>query len=160
MKKINLVLAAVLWVTIIFGGISAFSNTTYAQSSGLVTVQSGESFNNTVNEIRKMVAKNGMMVMATLNQGKILSMTGISLKATSLFIGNPNIGNKLFSADRGVGIAVPVRLNIYEGKNGKTYINYVKPSEQLANFKNKEIQKIAQMLDKKLEMLTGMLSKH
>ena len=159
MKRSNLSLTAVLFALILFAGTFAKSNKIFAAETTPVTVQSKQSFNNTISEIRKLVKQNGMMVLSELNQGKILSMTGLSVKAVSLFVGNPQIGNKLFSAEHGVGIAVPVRLNIYEGTDGKTYINYVKPSDQLASFKNDKIQMIAQKLDKKLGMLTGMLSK-
>ena len=159
MRGNNYFSAPVFWGTILLAVAFAFSNITYAQSPGFVTVQSDQPFNNTIKEAKKMVAQNGMMVLSTINQGKILSMTGLSIKATSLFIGNPNIGNKLFGADRGVGIAVPVRLNIYEGKDGKTYVSYIKPSERLSSFKNEKINKIARMLDKKLAMLTGKISK-
>ena len=58
-----------------------------------------------------------------------------------------------------VGVAVPVRVNVYEDTDGKTYVNYVKPSDQLAPFKNDEITNTSKMLDEKLGMLTGMLSK-
>ncbi len=100
-----------------------------------------------------------MMVLSVIKQGKILSMTGLSLKAVSLFVGNPQVGKKLFSANRGVGIAVPIRLNIYKNSDGKTYINFVNPSFQLRSFKNKRIRKIAMMLDQKLAKLTKMMSK-
>jgi uncharacterized protein (DUF302 family) len=159
MKKLNLSLAAVFFSLILFAGTFSPSGEVFAEGTSPVTVQSRQSFDNTVSEIRKMVKKNGMMVLSEINQGKILSMTGLSVKAVSLFVGNPQIGNKLFSADHAVGIAVPVRLNVYEGTDGKTYINYVKPSDQLASYQNKEIQMIARKLDQKLAMLTGMLSK-
>ncbi|MEJ2615695.1 MAG: DUF302 domain-containing protein [Ignavibacteriaceae bacterium] len=159
MKKLNLSLAAVFFSIILMAGTFPRSGEVFAEGTSPVTVQSKQSFDNTVSEIRTMVKKNGMMVLSEINQGKILSMTGLSVKAVSLFVGNPQIGNKLFSADHAVGLAVPVRLNVYEGTDGKTYINYVKPSDQLGSFNNKEIQMIAQKLDQKLAMLTGMLSK-
>jgi len=130
-----------------------------AQSADLVTVQSGKDFEQTVETLRQLISKNDMMVMSEINQGKILSMTGLQLNATSLFVGNPNIGNKLFSADRGVGVTVPVRVNIYESTDGNTYINYVKPSQQLAPFDNEQINKIGTMLDQNLNKMTSMLSK-
>lgn len=159
MKKINLSVVAVLFAVMLFAGSLTRQSELLAQESNITTVQSKQSFKNTVKEVRKLVAKNGMMVLAELNQGKILSMTGLSVKAISLFVGNPQVGKKLFTQDHAVGIAVPVRLNIYEGTDGKTYVNYFKPSEQFASFKNKKIQMIAKMLDKKMAMLTGMLSK-
>lgn len=130
-----------------------------AQDAMKITVQSKASFDNTVESLRKMVAKNGMMVLAEINQGKILSMTGLKLNSITLFVGNPTVGNKLFSANKGVGIAVPIRVNVYEDNDGKTYVSYVKPSNQLASFGNEQINKIAQMLDDKLQALTSMLAK-
>jgi len=159
MKKFNLALAAIAVFAFVFAGSFTNSGKVLAQDRGVVTVQSTRSFDKTVDQAKQLVAKNGMMVLAEVNQGKILSMTGLDTKGISLFLGNPQVGNKLFTADRGAGLAVPVRLNIYEGKDGKTYINYVKPSVQLASFNNEMINKIAGKLDKKLGMLTGMLSK-
>ncbi len=159
MKRFNISLAAFLFAVILFAGAFGQSSRLLAADNGIVTVQSKQSFDNTVQEIRELVSKNGMMVLSELNQGKVLSMTGLSINAISLFVGNPQVGNKLFSANHGVGIAVPVRLNIYEGTDGKTYVNYVKPSVQLASFKNDKIQMIAEKLDGKLAMLTGMISK-
>lgn len=159
MRKSNLYLIAFFITAILFAGTFFQSGSTYAEESGLVTVQSKESFDQTVKDLRQYISKNGMMVLSEINQGKVLSMTGLSLNAISLFVGNPQIGNKLFSADRGVGIAVPVRLNIYENTDGKTYISYVKPTDQLSGFKEDAVKKIANMLDKKLGMLTGMVSK-
>ncbi len=146
-------------LAVVMFGVFTQSNLAVAQDNSLVTVTAKAPFAKTVDTFRKMVAKNGMMVLSELNQGKILSMTGLKLNAVTLFVGNPNIGNKMFSANHGVGVAIPVRINIYEGKGGKTYINYVKPSAQLAAFHNEKIGKVAAMLDKKLGMLTFMLSR-
>lgn len=159
MKKNSLIIAAVLVVTIMFLSASIQSNQLFAQDTGILTVQSKTSYDQTVKELKQLIAKNGMMVLSEIQQGKILSMTGLTLKAVSLFVGKPQVGKKLFSANRGVGIAVPIRLNIYKNTDGKTYINFVNPSFQLRSFKNKRIQKIAMMLDQKLAKLTKMISK-
>ena len=65
----------------------------------------------------------------------------------------------MFTADWGIGLAVPIRVNIYEDTDGKTYVNYVKPLVQFAPFNNDTINKIGGKLDEKLSMLTGMISK-
>jgi uncharacterized protein (DUF302 family) len=130
-----------------------------AQTGGLVTVQSKSSFDKTVDQLKELVAKNGMMVLSELNQGKVMEMAGLKLNAKSLFVGSPTVGKKLFAINHGVGVAVPVRVNVYEDSDGITYVNYVKPSDQLAPFKNDEITNTSKMLDEKLGMLTGMLSK-
>jgi len=159
MKKFNLAFAAIGIIAFVFVG--SFTNTSklMAQDREVVTVQSKKSFDETVDQLHQLVAKNGMMVLAEVNHGKILSMTGLDVKGIALFVGNPQIGKELFTANRGTGLAVPIRLNIYEGSDGKTYVNYVKPSTQLASFSNEMINKIGEKLDQKLAMLTGMLSK-
>lgn len=160
MRRINLgEFAAVLSMALLVA--VSFSQTVpaYAQENGLVTVQSKMSFNKTVGTLKRMIAKNGMMVLSELNQGKVMAMTGLKMNDVSLFVGNPTVGHKLFAANRGVGIAVPVRVNVYENTNGRTYVSYVKPSDQLAPFRNKKIDMIADMLTRKLEMMTGMISR-
>ena len=157
MKSLNQIrmLFVILGLAVLFSS----GQTLLAQDNGVVTIQSKASFDKTVESLRKMVSQNHMMVLSEINQGKILSMTGLKLKGISLFVGNPAIGKKLFTANKGVGVAVPIRVNVFEDNNGKTYVNYVKPSSQLASFDNKQINMIAKKLDKKLEMLTSMLSR-
>jgi uncharacterized protein (DUF302 family) len=159
MKDIRLVrFVKIGLMVILLLGASAQSSRLLAQDNSLRIVQSKAAFDQTVKHLRQLVSKNGMMVLSELNQGNVLSMTGLKLNAISLFVGNPNIGKKLFTADRGVGIVIPVRVNVYENTNGKTYVGYFKPSAQLARFKNENIRKIAKMLDEKLAKLTDMLS--
>ncbi len=159
MKKINIILGAAFFTIIFFAGTFTSSNQLFAQDAGLITIQSKYSYDQTVNELKQAVAKGGMMDMAEINQGKMLAMTGIKLNAISIFVGNPTVGNKLFTANRAVGFVVPIRVNVYDNTDGKTYISYIKPSTQLANLNNKQVNMIAKMLDDKLAMLTGMLAK-
>lgn len=124
----------------------------------LVTVKSAKSYEATVDGIKKGVADAGMMVLAEINHGKILSMTGLSLNAQSIFIGNPNVGKEAFTDNKAVGLAIPIRVNVYE-ENGTTYINYFTPSSELGNFKGAKVKMIGQEMDKKVAMLTGMFAK-
>jgi len=120
-----------------------------------VQVKSTKSFDKTVDTLKKLVAKNGMMVMGEVNQGKIMSMTGSSLKAVSLFVGSPAVGKKLFNEDVGCAVAAPFRVTVYQDKAGKTIISYFKPSHLLAGFEGKTIPMVASNLDNKLAMLTA-----
>ena len=129
-----------------------------AQQAKLITVKSAKSFDETVSGIKKGVADAGMMVLAEINHGKILSMTGLSVNAESIFIGNPNVGKDAFSDNPAVGLAIPLRVNVYEEK-GVAYINYFAPSSELGYFKGDKVKMIGQELDKKIAMLTGMFAK-
>lgn len=124
-----------------------------------VEVVSHKSFDQTVNKVKALVSENGMMVMGEINQGKMLSMTGLNIKGISLLVGNPTVGNKVFSVDPAAGLAIPVRLYIFENKANKVIISYYKPSDLLSQYHDPKIEKIGKMLDNKLEKLTTMASK-
>ena len=126
--------------------------------TGRVSVPSQHSFDQTVGALKSAVGQGGMMVMGTVDQGNMLSMTGLRLKATLFLIGNPTVGKKLFEQNHAVGLYVPLRVFVYEDKDGKTYVTYDKPSELLAPLNNQEIDQTAQMLDHKLDSLIQMVA--
>ncbi len=114
---------------------------------------------NALAHLKKMVAGNGMMIMGELHQGKVLAMTGLSVQSESVFVGNPTVGKKLFSANPGAGLVVPIRVNLYVNQQGQTVVSYIPPSQLLAAFDNPKIDMIAQKLDAKLGMMVKMLAK-
>ena len=132
----------------------AASNTSF--TGDRVTIASDKSFEDVSGAIKTLVAKNGMMVMAEVNQGKMLSMTGLSLKATLFVVGNPTVGKQLFEQDRGVGLYVPLRVFVYADASGKTFVSYDRPSALLGQFENEKIGMFAQMLDQKLDGLANL----
>lgn len=137
----------------LLGGIIFLMQPAIGQAASVVNVATHQSFNSTVANLKKAVSSNGMMVMGTINQGKMLSMTGIKLKSESLFVGSPMMAKKLFSSEPGAGVAVPVRVTIYVAGNGKTYASYTPPSELLEGTGNKMAVKMGKMLDQKIGML-------
>lgn len=124
-----------------------------------VATMSSVNVNDTVAKLKKMAADNGMMVMGELNQGKMLSMTGLKLDSETIFIGNPKVGKNAFSADPGVGIVLPIRINVHVCPEmpKMSIIRYIPPSTQLSKFDNPEVLKIAKMLDGKLSKMVGMI---
>lgn len=41
------------------------------------------------------------MILGTINQGKVMGMAGLRLRYDTFFVGNPTMGKKLFSAQKG-----------------------------------------------------------
>ncbi len=149
--RISLVSAAVV-ALLSFGG-SAFA----ANKGPIVQVKARGSVDEVLDKLKKMVASNGMMVMGELHQGKVLEMTGLRVKSETVFVGNPTVGKGAFSADPGVGIALPIRINVFDDGHGNTIVSYVPPSYLLRNLGNAKVSEIAGMLDGKLQNLVGML---
>lgn len=156
MKTLKFRFPALFFSTLLFIASMGFSQKAEAQSVKPVTVQSSKDFEGTIDAIKKAVSGGGMMVLSELNQGKILSMTGLQVNAHSFFIGNPNVGKEAFSADPSVGLVIPVRVNVYE-ENGHVFVNYFKPSDLFSSFKSKKVKMIGEKLDGKLAMMMKML---
>jgi uncharacterized protein (DUF302 family) len=123
----------------------------------LVQVQAKGSVDDTLVQLKKMVASGGMMVMGELHQGKVLEMTGLRVTSETIFVGSPTVGKNLFTADPAAGIAVPIRINVFDDGQGNTFVSYVPPSHLLNQLGNEKVNKIAKMLDGKLENLVSML---
>jgi uncharacterized protein (DUF302 family) len=121
-----------------------------------VTVESTHSYEQTTDKLKGAVGQGGMMVMAQVDQGNMLSMAGLKLKAQLFLVGNPTVGKQLFEQDHGVGLYVPLRVFVTEGSDGKVYVSYDKPSSLLKQFNNQKIDMVAGMLDQKLEGLAQM----
>lgn len=136
------------------------AGTSFAAGRGpIVHVQAQGSVEEVLSRLKKAVANNGMMVMGELHQGKIMEMTGLKIQSETVFVGNPTVGKELFSSDSGVGIVVPVRINVFADAAGNTIVSYVPPSHLLGEFSNPKVTEVAKMLDGKLQNLVGMLGR-
>ena len=156
MKTKKLSLSTLLFAAILMIGSFSFT-TVQAQSIKPMTVKSSKDFDGTIDAIKKAVSGGGMMVLSELNQGKVLSMTGLTINAHSFFVGNPTVGKQAFQADPSVGLVIPVRINVYQ-ENGATYVNYFKPSDLFSSFDNSDVKSLAEKLDGKLAMMMKMVS--
>jgi uncharacterized protein (DUF302 family) len=124
-----------------------------------VTVASDKSFEQVTSTLKSAVSQNGMMVMAEVDQGQMLSMAGLALKATLFLVGNPTVGKQLFEQDHAVGLYVPLRVFVYEGADGKTFVAFDRPSTLLGQFHNDQVTMTAKMLDEKLQGLASMAAR-
>jgi len=158
MKNRNFKLSAILFMAILLTGLTGFSEGVQAQNPTPETIESSRDFDGTVDAIKKAVSNGDMMVLSELNQGQILSMTGLQLNAHSFFIGNPTVGKKAFSSDPSAGLVIPVRVNVYE-KNGQTFVTYFKPSDLFSAYKSQQVKKIGKKMDGVLKMMMQKISK-
>ena len=145
-------------ITLLAALFAAFAATTAFAQEARVSIPSSKSYDQTIEAFKMAVGKGGMMVMSTVDQGNMLKMTGLDIKGTLFLVGNPNVGKQVFEKDPAAGLYLPLRVYIYQGSDGKTYLSYDKPSIVLKSFNNSSIDQTAGMLDQKLEMLTHMVA--
>ena len=129
------------------------------ESTGpIVQVKAKGSVPAVVSQLKKMISQNGMTVMGELHQGKALASTGLHVESETIFVGNTEVGKELYGADPGVGLVVPVRVNVYRNAQGETVVSYLSPSQLLKDYGNSQIAQAAQQLDAKLLQVVQMLS--
>ena len=136
-------MAAAIALSVGFAGLAQARDA----SGTFVNVTSHHGFDDTVAALKSAIASNNMMVMGSINQANVLSMTGLHLAgAESFLVGNPNSGKKAFSMDPAAGVVLPARIYVWADQ-GTTHVGYLKPSAGLTAV-NPKFGMMAGMLDK------------
>jgi uncharacterized protein (DUF302 family) len=106
-------------------------------------------------KIEAMAGPSGFMLFATHNHGALLRLAGQKRKAIQYVVGNPLFALQMTQHDIRASLYAPLRLLTYENDEGKTCVEYDKPSSLFGQFGNDRISPTAAMLDRKLEALVA-----
>ena len=106
-------------------------------------------------KIETMVGPSGFMLFGTNDHGALLRIVGQKRKAIQYVVGNPLFALQMTQHDIRASLYAPLRVLIYENEEGKTCLEYDKPSSLFGQFGNADITAIATMLDHKLEALVS-----
>jgi uncharacterized protein (DUF302 family) len=106
-------------------------------------------------KIEAMAGPSGFILFATQNHGALLRLAGQRRKAIQYVVGNPLFALQMTQHDIRASLYAPLRVLIYESDEGKTCVEYDKPSSLFGQFGNDRINPTAAMLDKKLEALVA-----
>jgi uncharacterized protein (DUF302 family) len=106
-------------------------------------------------EIEAMVGPSGFMLFGTQDHGALLRLAGPKRKAVQYVVGNPLFALQMTQHDIRASLYAPLRVLIYETDEGKTFVEYDKPSSLFGQFRNDSISPTAATLDKKLEALVA-----
>jgi uncharacterized protein (DUF302 family) len=100
-----------------------------------------------------MAGPSGFTLFRTNNHGALLRLAGQTKKAVQYLLGNPLSGIQMTQHDVRAGLYAPLRPLIYEDEEGKTCVEYDKPSSLFGQFGNANVTQVAVMIDRKLEQL-------
>ena len=106
-------------------------------------------------KIEAMAGPSGFMLFGTNDHGALLRLVGQKRKAVQYVVGNPLFALQMTQHDIRAGLYAPLRVLIYEGEDGKTYIEYDKPSSLFGQFGDARVGRTAAALDQKLEDLVA-----
>jgi uncharacterized protein (DUF302 family) len=103
-------------------------------------------------KIEAMAGPSGFMLFATQDHGALLRLAGQKRKAIQYVVGNPLLALQMTQHDIRASLYAPLRVLLYE-KEGKTYLEYDKPSSLFGQFDDDRVARVAGLLDRKLEDL-------
>ena len=95
------------------------------------------------------------MLFRTSDHGALLRLVGQKKKAVQYLVGNPLFAIQMTQHDVRAGLYAPLRVLLYENEDGKTCVEYDRPSSLFGQFGNANVTKVATMLDRKLEQLVA-----
>ena len=106
-------------------------------------------------KIEAMAGPSGFMLFGTNDHGSLLRLAGQKRKAIQYVVGNPLFALQMTQHDIRASLYAPLRVLIYENDEGKTCVEYDRPSSLLGQFNDDQIASVAGMLDRKLEALVA-----
>jgi uncharacterized protein (DUF302 family) len=105
--------------------------------------------------IAAMAGPSGFMLFGTSDHGALLRLAGQKRKAIQYVVGNPLFALQMTQHDIRASLYAPLRVLVYESEEGKTCVEYDKPSSLFGQFGNAQVAPVAAMLDKKLAALVA-----
>ena len=106
-------------------------------------------------KIEAMAGPSGFMLFGTQDHGSLLRLAGQERKAVQYVVGNPLFALQMTQHDIRASLYAPLRVLVYEDEEGKTCVEYDRPSSLFGQFRNDRIAPTAAMLDRKLEALVA-----
>ena len=103
--------------------------------------------------IEAMAGPSGFMLFGMQDHGALLRLAGQKRKAIQNVVGNPLFALQMTQHDIRASLYAPLRVLIYENEEGKTCVEYDRPSSLFGQFGDDRIGPTAAMLDRKLEAL-------
>lgn len=94
----------------------------------LVRKASLDDVQTTMDRLETLVLERGLELHGRFNLGKDANKAGVSLADAQLILfGNPNTLGLVMSHDMEAGLELPLRILVYSGKDGNTWVQYREP---------------------------------
>jgi uncharacterized protein (DUF302 family) len=105
--------------------------------------------------LKAMAGPSGFMLFRTSDHGALLRLVGQRGKAVQYLLGNPLFAVEMTRHAIRAGLYAPLRVLIYETEEGKTGIEYDRPSSLFGQFGDARVDEMAVSLDRKLADLAA-----
>ena len=101
---------------------------TASKGTGIVDTPSNHSVDQTVERLKKILEANGVTLFALVDHSGEAEKAGMKMRPTKLLIfGSPKAGTPIMLAAPSIAIDLPLKILIWEDKNGKVWVSYNSP---------------------------------
>jgi uncharacterized protein (DUF302 family) len=104
-------------------------------------------------KLEAMAGSSGFMLFRTADHGTLLRIVGRPRKAMQYTVGNPLFAIEMTQHAIAAALYAPLRVLLYETDDGKTCVEYDRPSSLFGQFGDDRVTHMAEVLDQKLEAL-------
>jgi uncharacterized protein (DUF302 family) len=102
---------------------------TTSDNAGLVNVPSHHSVDQTVEKLKGILQAKGVTLFALIDHSGEAEKVGLKMPPTKLLIfGNPKGGTPLMIAAPSIAIDLPLKILIWEDRQGKVWVTYNTPA--------------------------------
>ncbi len=106
-------------------------------------------------KIEAMAGPSGFMLFGKTDHGSLLRIASQTRKAIQYVVGNPLFALQMTQHDIRASLYAPLRVLLYQNEEGKTCVEYDRPTSLFGQFGHAEITATAAMLDRKLDALVS-----
>jgi uncharacterized protein (DUF302 family) len=97
-------------------------------TSGIVTVPSSHSVDETVNNLKATLEAKGVTLFAVVDHSGEAAKVGLTMPPTKLLIfGSPKAGTPLMLAAPTIAIDLPLKILVWQDARGKVWLSYNSP---------------------------------
>ncbi|MFG1465677.1 DUF302 domain-containing protein [Xanthobacter sp. DSM 24535] len=100
--------------------------------------------------LKRIAGEDGLAIHYIALHGDLLALKGERRPLTAYYIGNVLSAVEMTNVNPAAGLYAPLRVVVYANDQGGTTMEYDKPSSMFGQFKNPEIDAMAQSLDQRL----------
>jgi len=102
---------------------------------GFVVVDSTHDVSTTVDQLKAAIAAKGLTLFSTMDHAVGAQKAGLALRPTVLVqFGNPAVGTPVMQASQLAGLALPLKMLVYEDADGAVRVAYEDPAVLAARF--------------------------
>ena len=131
-----------------------------AKQAWLVTTSSAHSVAESVEILKTAIGEMGLNIVAEGAHAQAAGRNDLELRPTYvLLFGNPEVGTKLMQADQGAGLNLPLRMLVWENKEGKVMVSYHDPIELQENYQLSGQKETLENMQEVLKKLAQKVSK-